>query len=156
MTEFDRWGELDETSVRKSLRDVFEDMPDDYDRHAAALKTFRRIVHEELARAYSESLGVRLIAESKDTRADAQALADAVNSDLADLGLSIRHPESGDPSRFVLASSPPSGLSESWLALQSVNSTTRPGKLRLARPVPALELMPTPLPPTPPHRSMGR
>ncbi|MBK7406448.1 MAG: hypothetical protein IPJ41_18085 [Phycisphaerales bacterium] len=147
---------MDQISVRKSLRDVIEAMPGEYAGFATALKQFGALVRAESARAYTELLNLHLATAPKDTLGEARHLIEAIDNDLAELGLAIKAPGTGAVSRLTLATTPPVRPGESWFALEPLQPVRGLGAQRLSRPLPTLHVVPQPPRDTSPHRASGR
>jgi len=138
------WSELDQIAFRKNLHDTVDrNLPcHDVDHQLIALGQLKSIVTDELARALRDGLNSAIHTQSQETYAEAHELAQWVSQNLDELGLAMKHPETGEPVRFALAKTPPKS-GESWFVYESYQPQTGSRPFRIPR-FPSIELCAAP------------
>ncbi|MGD9691421.1 MAG: hypothetical protein AB7G17_01105 [Phycisphaerales bacterium] len=151
------WHELDQISLRKSIREVIYDLPADrYEERLRALLQLQTIVAEEIAQGFYPAVSHALQNSPKDTLSEARDLVERLSQDLTKLGIAIEHPKTGDAMWLRIAPTPPRS-GESWFQIIPVGAGGDVRPERLPRPIPFLKLRPLPIEllnrtKSPPHR----
>lgn len=138
------WDELDQSSVRKSLKDIVKEFPETIDDRLVAMKQLMALVYETVSYDLAQHLNPYMDHHKRETAADAKRLAEEVDTWLADLHLAIKHPESGVPCRIALAKTPPRSENESWLELEPLDHSKHSARIRLPDPLKWLSIVAQP------------
>lgn len=143
------WHGLDEAQVRMHVRDLVLTLcsgeVEDGDRLTRQLVRLRQLVQEEIGAGMAPIVRRHLEYNDTGVRADAQRLADEVNRELAELGLSISRRGSGIPARLAVARDRPNE-SVSWLQLEPLDRANGGAPHRLPHPMfERIDLIPEPV-----------
>ena len=117
------WSEMDEIGFRRSLRVRLSSLPDmdTHEQRMGVLSQMVDIVREEIAHMLPREIYERT--SGQDTGAEAMEAAEEVNRDLARLGLALKHPLTGVPSRFGIATT--RQPDKRWFQIEPLSSTDR-------------------------------
>lgn len=147
MDDNDEWSELDQHSVRKSIREVITSMPgDSWEDHVTALRQLREMVANEIASGLSGTLNYMLMHRRPTNLVDARFQADRMTRDLESLKLAVRHPHKDEVMRLTLAKTPPANEHQSWFQLEPYRPSPGDVPMRLTHPLPELRLCDAPSP----------
>jgi hypothetical protein len=150
----EQWHELDQASVRKSIKELLKSLPDDYSPRVAAFKQLDAIMREEMASGLRYVVNALVSHHPRESAAQAQQLVTLINGDLASLHLALKHPLTDRPGRLGLTA-PSTDPAHSWVQVESFDDDAKkPYRLRHSMKMTDLELIAAP--PQVNHRQRGR